>query len=142
MIKKEWMDYWMVGVGLEWQVWNAGKSRAQVQQAKIRQAALRDAEQQLREAIRLDVTQAHLQLQETLQRQQLCAVLQDQAEESFRVAERRYQQGVLNHSEYFDQQAALTRARLARAQAEIDYRVGVANLSRSLGLNEKTYILH
>jgi len=142
MIKKEWMDYWVVGVGLEWQVWNWGKSRAQVQQAKIRQTALGDAEKQLREAIRLDVTQSYLQWQETSQRQQLCTVLQDQAEESFRVAERRYQQGVINHSEYFDQQAALTRARLARAQAEIDYRVCLANLNRAAGVNEKTYTLH
>jgi len=47
IINKEWMDYWLVGVGLEWQVWNWGKSRSQVQQAKIKQAALGDAERQL-----------------------------------------------------------------------------------------------
>ncbi|NLP12426.1 TolC family protein [bacterium] len=139
MLKKEWMDYWVVGVGLEWKLWNGGKVRSQVQQAKINGTMLEDRDRQLREAIRLEVTNAYLQWQEAVQRQQLNAILQSQAEESYRVAEHQYQQGHLAHSSYFDSQTALMRARMGMVQAEIDCAVSLAALRRAEGVNEIPY---
>jgi len=139
MLKKEWMDYWLVGAGLEWKLWNGGKVRSQVQQAKLNGSLLEDRDRQLREAIRLEVTKAFLQWQEALQRRQLSAVLQNQAEESFRVAEHQYQQGHLAHSSYFDSQTALMRARMGMVQAEIDCAVSLSALRRAEGVNEIPY---
>lgn len=142
MIKKEWMDYWLVGVGMEWNIWNWGKTRSQIQQTEIKQRSLADAERQLRDAIELDVTQALLQVQEAMQRRDLCITLTNQAEESFRVADKQYRQGQTTHTDYFDAQSALTRAQLGRVQSDIDYALAVANLRRSQGINEKTYVTH
>jgi len=139
MLKKEWMDYWVVGAGLEWKLWNGGKVRSQVQQAKLNQIILEDRDRQLKEAVRLEVTKAFLQWQEALQRRQLSAVLQNQAEESYRVAEQQYQQGHLAHSSYFDSHTALMRARMGLVQAEIDCAVSLAALRRAEGVNEIPY---
>ncbi len=142
MLKKEWMDYWLVGVGMEWNIWNWGKTRSQIQQTEIKQRALAHTERQLRDAIELDVTQALLQVQEAMQRRDLCVTLTSQAEESFRVAEKQYLQGMATHTEYFDAQSALTRARLGQAQADIDYNLALANLRRAQGVNDKPYVTH
>jgi len=142
LLNKEWMDYWLVGIGVEWNLWNGGKTRSQIQQSKIQGTSLVDADRQLKDAITLEVTQAFLQMQEVKQRQQLCGVLLAQAEESYRVAEANYRQGLCTHTEYFDAQSSLTRAQLGKAQTEIDYRISLANLRHVQGLTESPYFEH
>ncbi|MBN2354627.1 TolC family protein, partial [candidate division KSB1 bacterium] len=119
-INKEWMDYWIVGVGAEWNLWNWGKTRSQVQQAEIRVRTINESERQVRDAITLDVTQACLQLQEAQKRAAVAAQMEKQAQESFRVTEWRYQQGQASHTDFFDAQSEWTRAQLHKAEAEIE----------------------
>lgn len=138
-IKKEWMDYWLVGLGAEWNLWSWGKTKSQVQQAKLKVDAITETERQVRDAIELDVTQACLLIEETSKRLQLTTVMEDQAAESFRVTENSYQQGLATHTDFFDAQSELTRAQLQKTQAEIDAALAKANWRRAVGTNVKSY---
>lgn len=138
-IKREWMDYWLVGLGAEWNLWNWGKTNSQVQQAKLKVETISETERQVRNAIELDVTQACLLLEEASQRLHLTSVLKGQATESYRVTENNYKQGLASHTEFFDAQSELTRAKLQKAQAEIDRALAQANWRRAVGGNIKEY---
>jgi len=138
-IKNEWMDYWIVGAGVEWNVWNWGKSRSQVQQAELKSISVSEAERQLQLAIRLDVTQACLQIDEAAKRFKMTTELEQQAGETYQVVENSYKQGQVTNSEYLDAQLDLTRAQLQKAQAEIDYALAEANWLRSVGNNLKNF---
>lgn len=135
-IKNEWMDYWIVGVGVNWELWNWGKTKSKIEQAKLTTNSVVDALQQARRAIKLQVTQACLSLQEAKKRMQLSAEIEKQAAESFRVTEENYKQGQATNAEYLDAQLELTRARLQKAEAEIDYFIGYANWKRAVGKSE------
>ncbi|MCI0515682.1 TolC family protein [candidate division KSB1 bacterium] len=139
-IKSEWMDYWLVGIGAEWNLWNWGQTHSQVQQAQLRLNALAENERQLRDAITLDVTQAELHRTETGKRRQLTQVMAYQAQESFRITENSYRQGQATHTEFFDAQSELTRAQLQQAQAEIDAVLAQLNWRRAVGNNAKYYL--
>ncbi len=134
-IKNEWMNYWIVGAGVEWNLWNWGKSRSQVQQAELKSKNMTEAERQLQLAIRLDVTQACLQIDEAAKRFKMTTELEQQAAETYQMVENSYKQGQVTNSEYLDAQLDLTRAQLQKAQAEIDYALAEANWLRSVGKN-------
>ncbi|MCU0643673.1 MAG: TolC family protein [bacterium] len=137
-IKQEWMDYWLVGAGVEWNLWSWGKIRSQIQQAQLKIDAINQTARKVQDAITLDVTQSCLLLDEASKRLQLTSTMETQAQESFRVAETSYQQGQATHTEYFDAQSELTRAKLQKAQAEIDAALAQANWRRAVGTNAKS----
>jgi len=139
MIRNEWMNYWLVGVGAEWNLWNWGRTGAKVEQAELRRQGLAEGERQLREAIALEVKQAHLRLAEAAKRLEVTGRMTEQARASFAVAEKRYQQGQASNTDYFDAQSELTRARLQRAEAEVASALARAEWRRAVGLSDKEY---
>jgi outer membrane protein len=141
-IGKKWMDYWVVGAGAEWNLWSWGKTRSQMRQADLKSAGLSETQRQVEEGIVLEVTQACLRLDEARERLILTAEMEAQAKESYRVAENFYTQGQSSHTEFFDAQSECTRARLARAQAEIDLMLAFANWRRAVGESANAYQSH
>ncbi|NOY60998.1 MAG: TolC family protein [Calditrichaeota bacterium] len=137
-VKNEWMDYWIVGVGMNWELWNWGKTGSKIEQAKLISTSVTDALQQAKLAIKFQVTQACLSVQEAKKRIQLSEDIEKQAEESFRVTENSYRQGQATNTEYLDAQLELTRARLRKADAEIDYFISFANWKRAVGEKRTT----
>jgi outer membrane protein TolC len=138
-LRRDWMDYWLVGVGAEWNLWSWGKTRAQHRQAAFKASAAAQSERQAEEAVRLEVTQACLRIDEAAKRLGLASRMENQAAESFRVAENLYRQGQLAHADYFDAQSDLTRARTAAADAEIDMLLARSAWRRAAGLSGQTY---
>jgi outer membrane protein len=130
---REWMDYWIVGAGLEWNLWEWGKTRSRVRQASFQAARTAETERKVREAVVLDVTQAVLRVDEAGRRLALTTEMESQAGEGFRVAENLYRQGQSSHSEFFDAQSEWDRARLAKAQADIDLFVAQSAWRKAAG---------
>ncbi|MBN2412052.1 TolC family protein [candidate division KSB1 bacterium] len=132
-VQDEWMNYWVAGIGLEWNLWNWGKTNSRAQQAKLKVRAIEENIAQIRQAIKLDVSQACLQVSEVIKRVELTGKIENQAEETYRIMENNYKNGVVSNSEFLDSQFDLTRARLQHVQAEIDYLISLANLKRADG---------
>jgi outer membrane protein TolC len=134
-VKNEWMDYWTVGAGMEWNIWNWGRTRSEVQTAEIQHSSALAASKQVEDAIVLDVTGAFLRLGESEKRVRLMAEIVDQAAESYRVADNSYRQGLSSHSDYFDAQSDFTRVQEEYARAGVDLVLAQANWRRALGIN-------
>jgi len=138
-IGKKWMDYWVIGAGAEWNLWSWGKTRSQMHQADLKSTGLLETLRQVEEGIALEVTQACLRMDEARERLGLTAEMEAQARESYRIAENLYAQGQSSHAEFFDAQSEYTRARLARAQAEVDLMLMLANWRKAVGENADPY---
>ncbi len=132
-IGAEWMDYWLVGAGLEWNLWEWGKTRSRHKQASLLALKMKDTERKIREAVVLDVTAAVLRLEEAGKRLALVTEMEEQASEGFRVAENLYKQGQSSHSEFFDSQSEWDRSRTLKAQAEIDVFIARSAWRRAVG---------
>ena len=134
-VDDKWMDYWVAGLGVQWDFWNWGTSSSKVRKAQLEVKKITEYIDQVKNMIRLDVTQSCLVVQENLTRLDLTNNLARQATETFRVKKTLYTKGQVNASELLDAQSELTRARLQVAQAEIDYFVSFADWHRSVGGN-------
>jgi outer membrane protein len=132
-IGKEWMDYWIVGAGLEWNLWEWGKTRSRFRQAALQALKMTETERKVREAVVLDVTRAVLRVEEAGKRLALTTEMESQAGEGFRVAENLYRQGQSTHSEFFDAQSEWTRAGTAKVQAEIDLFTAQSEWRKAVG---------
>ncbi len=132
-VNKEWMDYWLVGAGAQWTLWNAGSVKSQVQTAQLRIENLAAMRRLAEKKITLEVTEALLRLQETRRALQLSLELEQQAATSFRVANAGFRQGQTLHVDYFDALAQWQRAQLQQQQAQIDLATAQLNCLRALG---------
>lgn len=124
---------WSVGLGLRWELFDGGLSRAQADTLAARAdavAALRaDAESQ----IALQQRVAALAEAEAAARIAVAAGAVEQADENLRVARDRYQSGVGSATEVLDAETLRIRARNDHDQALHDHLLAVQRLLRARG---------
>lgn len=124
-------DYWTVGVGVKWTLFDAGRTRGRAASLALRSDALLDQRRDMETIVALEVRQAWLLRDETARRIEVARRAVDQAEENLRVVRDRYRNGEGTNSEVLDAEAlrssslgnyddarydaALARYRLARA---------------------------
>ena len=130
---KEMNKIWNVGFALNIPIFDGLATRAAVQQAKSGLNQTRLVKQQLMDAIEFEVRSAYLNL---IQAQSLIEVQKEtvaQAQEGVRLANLRYENGMLTSVELTDAQLALAQAEVNRLQATHDYVVGLATLEKAIG---------
>ena len=137
-VQDEWMKYWVAGVGMEWNLWDWGKTGSKTQQAKLKVRSVEENITGVKQAIKLDINQACLQVNEVIKRMELTGKIVVQAEETFRIVQNNYKNGLASNSDFIDSQFDLTRVKLQHAQAEIDYLISLANLKRADGSHFQT----
>lgn len=119
-------------------IWDGGATRAKTKEAKEAFTKARENEQKVREAVQLEVKQAHLAIRSAAQRVLATQAVIDQAAESFKIATVRYQAGVGIHLDVLDAQLNLDKARTNNIQALYDYDVGIATLEKAMGMDVRT----
>ena len=124
---------WNVGVQINIPIFDGFATRAAVQQAKsgLKQAQL--AKHQRMDTVEFEVRTAYLNL---IQAKALINVQKEtvaQAQESVRLANLRYENGMLTSVELTDAQLALAQAEVNHLQATHDYVVEFARLERAVG---------
>jgi outer membrane protein len=126
-------DGWAVGARLTWSAFDGMLTRGQVTQARaqLEQAKIDYAD--TRRGIELEVRQAYsdyLQAVELFEAQKKTV---EQAVESLRLAEARFNAGTGTQLDVLSAQTALTDARSNEIQALYDYNVAIATLERATG---------
>jgi TolC family type I secretion outer membrane protein len=124
---------WQAGVSLSWALFSGfltkgqvGEARAQIRQ---RQARLKDLEL----AITQEVEQAWLVVRESKERIAVAQTALEAAEENFRLAQGRYENGVGDAIEFTDAQVSRFQAASDLVRARYDYLQAYASLERALG---------
>ncbi|GAB5520827.1 MAG: hypothetical protein RhofKO_30780 [Rhodothermales bacterium] len=126
-------DFWMGSVVLSWNLFDGFQRRAKRQRARLGQqqieAQRRDTEQQ----IRLHVQEAFDNVRVAEDALTTADARLISAQQTFRLVQRKYQEGMANQVEYIDARTALTNAELNRAITRYDYLSRSARLERALG---------
>ena len=128
-------DGWTFALRGEWEVYAGGRRKHETLQAKAELAQLEHELADLEDLVELEVTQAHIQLEDAMVTIQGERGTVDLAREGLRLAELRFKEGAGIQSEILDAELALTTAETSLVQAIRDYAVANALLERATGRN-------
>jgi len=129
----DFREIWELGVALNWNIFDGGNKIARYREAL---ASLQSAQAQIRSeelTIAQDVEQAYLNVGAADEQIQAARAAVAAADESFRLAQGRFDAGVGTILELTDAQLALTQAQNTESQALADYRIALARLDRAVG---------
>lgn len=131
-----WQDYYNINLVLTVPIFNGFGPAARQAQAKT---AVREIElnlKGLKDGVKFEVSQAILRIEEA--RESLLSQEKnvEQAEESLRIANLNYTEGMITVLDVSAAQTALTQARVNYSQAVYDFFVAVADFERSLGVKK------
>jgi outer membrane protein TolC len=131
-----WQDYYNINLVLTVPIFNGFGPAARQAQAKT---AVREIElnlKGLKDGVRFEVSQAILKIEEA--RESLLSQEKnvEQAEESLRIANLNYNEGMITVLDVSSAQTALNQARVNYSQAVYDFFVAVADFERSLGVKK------
>ena len=128
-----WDDSWDAGVNLSWNLWDGGRTRAEVAQAGTLVTAARRRLDEFDSVVALEVRQRQLEIDSGRAAVTAAADAVRAAAEARRVVAERYQAGVATQTEVLDADFALLQAELDRTRAQAGVRLAEARLARSLG---------
>lgn len=128
--EKEFYSMWTAGVVAQMNFFDWGGISSRITQAKLEQRQAEEGIKLLADAITLEANQAFISLEEAKQRIDVAEINVTQAEENYRVTQKKFSQGLVNNTELLDANTALTRARIERTTAISDYLTALAVLER------------
>ncbi|MDX2154653.1 MAG: TolC family protein [Bryobacteraceae bacterium] len=124
---------WFVGASLRWNLFNGYSDRARIAEASHALAAARKQEEQLRRAVGLDIRRAWAELQSARERIEVSSATIRQAEESLRITQDRYANGLSTVTDLLRSETALAEARTRRLGALYDARIAALALELAAG---------
>lgn len=124
---------WNFGFSLNLPIFDGFATKAAVQESEtaLRQAQL--GKHQMIDGIEFEVRSAYLNLVEAKALIEVQKNTVEQARESLRIANLRYENGIITSVEFTDAQLALTQAEVNRLQSLYDYVVGLKKLEKATG---------
>ena len=126
-------DFWMVGIGVQWNLFDGGQTRRKANALSYRAQALERERANLESWIALEVRQAWLRLQETRERKRLTERVVEQAEENLRVVRDRYRNGEGTNTEVLDAEMLRALSHSNYDNARFDARLALYELARGVG---------
>lgn len=124
---------WEVGVALSMDLWNWGRTGAQVDQAQAERRRAEAERADLRQAVRLDVTRQVLAVRRAIEAVQVTEQGRQEAKAAYQNLQAQFQQGAALTAELLAAEATFRRAELRHAEARADYAIARAALRRALG---------
>src|SRR5687768_1484635 len=131
--KGEWRESWDVGVNVNWNFFDFGRTRAQVAEASAAVSATRARIAELDSVISADVEQRLLDLQSSDAMVRAASDAITSAAEARRIVADRFAAGVATSTDVLVAQVALLDSELTRTRALAAQRLAEARLERSLG---------
>ncbi len=124
---------WNLGFALNFPIFDGFATRAAVQQAESGLKRTQLGKQQVADTIEFEVRSAYLNLLEAKALIEVQKETVEQAQESVRIANLRYENGMITSVELTDAQLALSQAEVNRLQSLHDYAIGLAQLEKAIG---------
>ncbi len=132
--KDEWMDYYTVGLNLQWEMWNWHKTKQKTEQARymVRQLDLKTRE--IMESIGQEIREAYINLLTTKEQIFLQQKLVNMEKERYRITEKRYDQGLATSFDLRDAEKKLTEAELLIQNTFIEWQSYTLQLDYATGV--------
>ena len=128
-------ESWFLGVGVQWNGYDGGQTRGRVGQARAGAQDMQWQREQMRQGIELEVRQAFYNVETAKKKLDVMQQAVDQAEESFRIVNNRYNNGLAISVQVLAAEAARTEARMKFLAALYDYATGLEKLRFATGTN-------
>lgn len=126
-------DNWMVGVSLDWKIFNGLSTAGKVKTARaVREKANHEAAL-MRHKVSVEVRQAWLDSRAAAERIEVADSAREQADESLRIVQNQYREGLATITDLLDTELAATNARLGYTGALYEYNLALARLSLASG---------
>lgn len=131
-----WQDYYNVNLVLTVPIFNGFGPAARQAQAKSAVKEIELTLKGLKDGVKFEVSQATLKIEEAKESLLSQEKNVEQAEESLRIANLNYTEGMITVLDVSAAQTALTQARVNYSQAVYNFFVAVAEFERSLGVKK------
>ncbi len=133
--KDNWTNFYAVNLVLTVPVFNGFATSARTAQVDASLHELLLTQKGMEDAVKLEVRQAFLKLQEARETMLSQEKNVEQAEESLRIAELNFAEGLITTLDVSSTQAALSQAKTNHAQALYDFVVAQAELDKAMGVD-------
>jgi len=124
---------WQAVIVAEYSFLDGGVNKAKINQAEINLAQVDQSEQQVQQLIEFEVRSAYLNMKEA---EKLIKVAKEgikNSQESFRIAQIKYNEGIATNTEVIDAQSTLIEAETNHLNALYDYNINRAALVKAMG---------
>jgi outer membrane protein TolC len=122
-----------IGLRVEWNFFEGGKTRAATRELLHRQKSLEERQQELKQQIRIQVEDAYEQLKVAKADMEASEVALKQAEENERMTSIQYREQLVIFLEVLNAQVFLSQSRVDYYQALYGYALALADLERAVG---------
>ncbi|MBM3325079.1 MAG: TolC family protein, partial [Calditrichaeota bacterium] len=130
-IEPEFYATWNMTLALQLDLFHGGAKYYRLQQANLTLRQLNESYAVLSDAIRLEVRQSYLALEEARQALRIAGKMVVQAEESYRVTSSNFKAGTATNADVLDAQLELTQAQMQQVAAQADVLLAKAKLARA-----------
>ncbi|MBM3323221.1 TolC family protein [candidate division WOR-3 bacterium] len=131
----DWGTDWNATVGFSMPLFTGGSNLARLKQARSKKRQAQVGLAMAEEGIRLEVQAQVAALNQEAKNIAYQARNVEVADEALKLAETRYQNGLLTNLEYLDTQLALTQSRVSYLNALASYQIARAKLQKATGSN-------
>ena len=132
-VSTDFQHSYVVGVAAEVDLFDGFRRSAAISGANAAERAAEAEADKAAGSLRLDLTFASLQAGEAWERLDIARKSIENAEESLRITQQRYQEGAASLSELLTAQTGLTGMRTRSIAALYDYLIAISNLDRARG---------
>jgi len=133
--KDNWQSYYTINLAFSIPIFNGFVTSARVAQSKAMIKEIEFADKGLQEMIKFEVRQAILKLKEAHESLLSQEKNVEQAQESLRIAELNFSEGMATTLDVSSAQAALSQAKTNYSQALYDYVISRAQLEKAMGVD-------
>jgi len=130
---------WMVGVRASLNLFNGGEKLYRLRKSRIARLKVKEYEERAKKGIAFEVSRAYYDFLSARKRVELARAAISSAQESLRIVEKRYRNGLATMTELLDTQTALNQARSNYVAALSAYRQAVAEVYYAAGILPKRY---
>jgi outer membrane protein len=124
---------WIAGVAVDFNIWDWGKTRADVKQAKAYKEEVQSYEKLLSQQIDLDLESARLKYESALSRWKIAKMNCEQARKSLDLFTERYRDTLVTSVELLDAQRAFSQAQVNCALSKLDMRLAKSEIEKIAG---------
>ena len=126
-------ESWFIGATASWDIWEGGSTYNAIGESKVRLAQALASKRKAEDMIRLDARSAHVGVTTAAEAMDVAKHAVEQAEENFRIEQRRYESASNTSFDVLDAETQLTTARGQHQAAIYDYVIAQSNLARAMG---------
>jgi outer membrane protein TolC len=131
-------DIWFIGGTASWDIWEGGGTYYGIDEAKARVAQALAARRKAEDGIRLETRSAHVNVTTAAQALDVARHAVEQAEENFRIEQKRYESTDNTSFDVLDAENQLTTASGQLQAATYDYLIARSSLARAIGQQSPT----